>query len=119
MAQIVPARAPDTGARERAVPSLCAEGSLVAIHAAVAASDAALIQDQIALFKALGGVGAEPLWPIDEPRSVSLSEPAPYTRPSNNLNNTRGPRPTRVIESLSAPLESPRCRAEHGPYRGR
>ena len=55
MAQIAPARVLDTRARERAVPSLCAEESLVATHAAVAASDAAPVQDQIALFKALGG----------------------------------------------------------------
>jgi outer membrane protein TolC len=34
---------------------LTSEQSLVAIDAAVAASDAGLVQDQIALFKALGG----------------------------------------------------------------
>jgi outer membrane protein TolC len=33
---------------------LTAEQSLVAIDAAVASSDAALVQDQIAVFKALG-----------------------------------------------------------------
>jgi len=34
---------------------LTTEESLITIEASVAASDAALIQDQIALFKALGG----------------------------------------------------------------
>jgi outer membrane protein TolC len=34
---------------------LTSEQSLVAIDAAVASSDASLVQDQIALFKALGG----------------------------------------------------------------
>jgi outer membrane protein TolC len=34
---------------------LAAEQSLISVDAAVAASDAALVQDQIAAFKALGG----------------------------------------------------------------
>jgi outer membrane protein TolC len=34
---------------------LTTEQSLVAVDAAVASSDAALVQDQIAVFKALGG----------------------------------------------------------------
>jgi outer membrane protein TolC len=34
---------------------LTTEQTLVAVDAAVASSDAALVQDQIALFKALGG----------------------------------------------------------------
>ena len=38
-----------------ALELLTTEQSLVAIDAAVAASDATLVQDQIAVFKALGG----------------------------------------------------------------
>ena len=38
-----------------ALELLTTEQSLVAVDAAVASSDAALVQDQIAVFKALGG----------------------------------------------------------------